>query len=135
MARQLLSLFQLEQLKRQHQEEMADLVRQHNKKYSDMLAQRMNEEDALKLELEKLHQSLIDAIKQEHKTSVQRLTSQCEAERLARQEVTADRDLLERKFESLAKATLEQPMRTMVSWNRAGASGVESCSDFVAKST
>ena len=51
-------MLQLDQLKRQHADEMADMVREHNKKYSAMLSQQLNEQDALKEQLEKVNKVL-----------------------------------------------------------------------------
>lgn len=48
-------------------------------------------------------QTLIENIKQEHKTAIARLTSQYEAERQARVEITADRDLLDGKYTALQR--------------------------------
>ena len=43
---------QLSAIRAKHAQELAEVVREHNKKYSDMLAQRLNEEDALRESLE-----------------------------------------------------------------------------------
>ncbi len=43
---------QLTALRSKHATELAEVVREHNKKYSDMLAQRLNDEDALRESLE-----------------------------------------------------------------------------------
>ena len=44
---------ELEQLRTAHQKEIDDLVKSSNRKYSDMLAQRLDEEDKLRAQLEK----------------------------------------------------------------------------------
>src|SRR4051812_5022453 len=46
------SIFTVDELKKAHQAEIADLVQKSNKKYTDMLNERMNLEDGLRAQLQ-----------------------------------------------------------------------------------
>ena len=72
---------ELDRLKRNHQEEIEDLVRKYNKQYNDMLAQRMEEEDKMRAELEAENKAACENLSKQFESRLKKYKADSEAAR------------------------------------------------------
>jgi len=74
---------ELERLKANHKQEMEDLVHKYNKQYNDMLAQRMEEEDKMRAELEAENKAACENLSKQFESRLKKFRQQAEDARAA----------------------------------------------------
>ena len=72
---------ELDRLKKNHQEEVEELVRKYNKQYNDMLAQRMEEEDRMRAELDAENKAACENLSRQFESRLKKYKADSEADR------------------------------------------------------